>query len=72
MLKIQLALVIFCFGVMPLSHAEIPRIINHEGYLTDPSGSAITSSLSAIFSLYNSSIGGTPRHSEQSSIQSSI
>ena len=70
MLKFHSALVVllFMFGLLHQVQADIPRVIHHEGYLTDASGAAITDNLSATFSLYGSSIGGPPLHTEQSSI----
>lgn len=45
-------------------YADAPKSINYQGYLTDNASLPINGARSMVFSLYNSSIGGTPLWTE--------
>ncbi|MBC7709193.1 MAG: hypothetical protein H7203_03970 [Rhizobacter sp.] len=56
---------LFCIGVV---HAQVPRTINYQGYLTSPSGAAITASLPMVFKIYNVASLGAALHSEPQTV----
>ncbi len=47
-----------------MSHAEIPRIMNYQGYLTDTNDAPVNRVVAMMFSLYDVIEGGTPLWSE--------
>ena len=59
------ALAFLCAGV---GHAQIPRTINYQGYLTSPSGGAISASLPMVFKIYGVVSGGSALHTEPQTI----
>ncbi len=62
-----LALVLICW--CSLTHAQVPKKLNYQGYLTTTSGAAITNpALSLTFKLYTVASGGTALYSETQSI----
>ena len=59
------ALALFCAGI---THAQVPRTINYQGYLTSPSGTAISASLPMVFKIYSVVSGGAALHTEPQTI----
>ena len=59
------ALALFFAGV---AHAQVPRTINYQGYLTSPSGAAISANLPLVFKIYNVLSGGPALHTEPQTI----
>ena len=59
------ALAFLCAGV---GHAQIPRTINYQGYLTSPSGGAISASLPMVLKIYGVVSGGSALHTEPQTI----
>jgi hypothetical protein len=56
---------LLCALISSISHAQIPKTINYQGYLTTPSGAAVNNSnLQMVFKLYNAATGGTELHAE--------
>jgi hypothetical protein len=50
-------------------NAQVPRTLNYQGYLTNPSGAAINNpALSLMFKLYSVASGGTALYSETQSV----
>ena len=62
---LALLLVFWC----SVLNAQVPRTLNYQGYLTNPSGAAINNSaLSLTFKLYPGASGGTALYSETQSV----
>ena len=59
------ALALFCAGI---THAQVPRTINYQGYLTSPSGTATSASLPMVFKIYSVVSGGAALHTEPQTI----
>ncbi len=58
-------LALLCALISGVSNAQIPRFINYQGYLTTPSGAAVTNgNLQMVFKLYDLPFGGTVLHTE--------
>lgn len=56
---------LLCALISGVTHAQIPRTINYQGYLTTPSGAAVTNAnLQMVFKLYDAATGGTVLHTE--------
>ena len=54
---------LLCALISGVTHAQIPRTINYQGYLTTPSGAAVTNAnLQMVFKLYDAATGGTVLH----------
>ena len=47
------------FALTILSHAEVPKLINYQGHLTDTGGNPLTGTFSITFSIYDVETGGT-------------
>ena len=56
---------LFCIGVV---HAQVPRTINYQGYLTGSNGPAISASLPMAFKIYGVASGGTALHTETQTV----
>ena len=56
---------LFCIGI---AHAQAPRTINYQGYLTSPNGAAISASLPMAFRIYGVASGGAALHTETQTI----
>jgi len=54
-----LIVMVALLSAMPVM-AEVPRMINYQGWLTDNSGNPFDTTLSITFAIYASSEGGTP------------
>ena len=50
------------------AHAQLPRTINYQGYLTSPSGAAISANLPMVFKIYNVASLGAALHSEPQTV----
>ena len=50
------------------AYAAIPQKINYQGYLTDPQGTTIDTTVSIVFSLYSQSSGGTALWTETQTV----
>lgn len=55
-------------AISSLAFAEIPKILNYQGRLTDASGNAINGTKAVTFRLYNVETGGTPLWSEDHTV----
>jgi hypothetical protein len=63
--RVSRALVLLLILWCGLIHAQVPRTLNYQGYLTSPSGAAINNStLPLTFKLYTTASGGTEIYSE--------
>jgi len=52
-----------------LSHAQVPRTINYQGYLTTPTGAPVTSAgMTMVFNLYSVATSGSALHSETQTV----
>lgn len=40
-------------------HAEVPMMINYQGYLADPGGNPVSNTVKMTFRLYNTAAGGS-------------
>lgn len=59
------AVLLVCVILTPsLSQADVPRIVNYQGYLTDPQLAPLDSTFSMTFSVFPDSSGGTALWSE--------
>ena len=41
------------------AHADVPKLINHQGYLTNATGSPVNASVSIVFTIYNAPTNGS-------------
>ncbi len=58
-----------CALISSISHAQVPRTINYQGYLTTPSGAAVSgNNVQMVFRLYDAATGGTLLHSEPQTV----
>ena len=56
---------LFCALGFAAAHAQVPKTINYQGYLTTPSGAAVNNAnLTMVFKLYDAATGGTVLHTE--------
>lgn len=55
-------------GLFAVAYADVPKMINHQGYLTDASGNPVNASVSIVFSIYNASTGGTALWTETQTV----
>jgi|GEM_PF-3808977 len=54
-------LTIVCVAILVSSSlAQIPQLINYQGFLADSTGTPVNGSLSMVFSIYDDSTGGVP------------
>ena len=71
--QLSKALALFLTCWCSLLQAQVPKKLNYQGYLTNPSGAAINNSaLSLTFKLYAVASGGTALYSETQSVSVSI
>ena len=49
-------------------HAQAPRAINYQGYLTSPNGAAISASMPMVFRIYGVASGGAALHTEPQTV----
>lgn len=49
---------LFCAFGVAVAHAQIPRTINYQGYLTDTNGAAVNGNVGMVFKLYDALTGG--------------
>jgi hypothetical protein len=64
-MKIKSAFTVAIFlSAAILSNAQVPRLINYQGKLTDTSGNPVDGSHSILFSIYNAETGGSVLWSE--------
>jgi hypothetical protein len=69
--KKQFALIVFCMFALlaPCSaRADVPLLINYQGYLTDSGGTPLSGSQLIYFRLYNTLTGGTDFWDEQQTV----
>jgi len=45
--------------LITLSHAEVPKLINYQGHLTDKGGNPLTGNVDIVFRIYSTESGGT-------------
>lgn len=62
---ISLLLAALCFGQV---HAQVPREINYQGYLTNASGMPINATMPIVFKLYSVMSGGVELYSETQTV----
>jgi hypothetical protein len=55
---------LLCALISGVSHAQIPRTINYQGYLTTPSGAAVTGNVQMTLKIYLTDSAQSPIHSE--------
>ena len=56
LIKLILLLGLLAFGS---AQADVPKLINHQGYLTNATGSPVNASVSIVFTIYNAPNNGT-------------
>ena len=56
LIKLILLLGLFAIG---FAHADVPKLINHQGYLTNATGIPVNASVSIVFTIYNAPTNGT-------------
>lgn len=67
--KLSLLLVAFVIGlVCSVSFAEVPRLINYQGYITDADGVPANGTKQVVFRMYENETGGVPLWSEEHTI----
>ena len=59
---------LFCALGFASAHAQVPKTINYQGYLTTPSGAAVNSNVMMRLKLYDAVTGGTALHDETQSV----
>lgn len=59
---------LFCALSVAAVHAQVPKTINYQGYLTTPSGAAVNSNVVMRLKLYDAVTGGTALHDETQSV----
>ncbi|MEQ1594901.1 MAG: tail fiber domain-containing protein [Casimicrobium sp.] len=59
---------LFCALGFASVHAQVPKTINYQGYLTTPSGAAVNSNVMMRLKLYDAVTGGTALHDETQSV----
>jgi hypothetical protein len=57
-------LALFCALGFVAAHAQIPRTINYQGYLTTPSGSAVNGNVTMTLKLYDAATAGNELYTE--------
>ncbi len=65
---VKAGLVFIFFMAVSLSRAQVPQLINYQGYLTDGDGNPITGSRSIEFRIYDTATGGTATWIETQSV----
>jgi hypothetical protein len=57
-------------GVLALSsvHAQVPNVISYQGFLTEANGDPVNGTITLVFGIYSSAVGGTPLYSETQSL----
>jgi len=59
---------LFCALGFASAHAQVPKTINYQGYLTTPSGAAVNGNVVMRVKLYDAVTGGTALHDETQSV----
>ena len=55
--RVIFSVLLFSISLFSISLADVPRMINYQGKLTNPDGGLITDTLSMVFAIYTDSIG---------------
>jgi len=50
------------------AHAQVPKTINYQGYLTTPSGAAVNGNVQMVFKIYDVATGGSALHTETQTV----
>ena len=50
------------------AHADVPKLINHQGYLTNATGSPVNASVTIVFTIYNAPTNGTALWTESRTV----
>ncbi|MBK8741947.1 MAG: hypothetical protein IPM02_21645, partial [Betaproteobacteria bacterium] len=51
-----------------MAHAQVPHMLNYQGFLTDPGGTPVTASVPMVFKLYKDAAGGSDIYSETQTV----
>ena len=62
-IRFSLALILSLLATLP-SFAAPPQTLNYQGYLTNPGGTPVNTSVAMTFRLYNAASGGTALYTE--------
>jgi hypothetical protein len=66
--SIPIIAILGLFMAAPLAHAAAPQLVPVQGVLTDSTGTPIDTSVTAVFSIYTSEVGGTALWTETQSV----
>ncbi len=61
---LALRLIIAVLALAPLATADVPQMINYQGYLTDSTGALLDTTVSMEFAIYDDSTGGVLKWAE--------
>lgn len=64
MVQLTTVLIIVQLAMAPTATAEVPRMINYQGWLTDAAGAPLDTTVAMVFSIYDSNLGVTSKWTE--------